>query len=109
MSEVYPYAVLGLDTELVSDEEVRNAYLERVRVHPPETDPDQFQIIHAAYEAIQTEQKRLLRRYDQPVPDWQDLPHLLPKTEPVRLLPFGAIVRTLREERIADLFREGSV
>lgn len=108
MNTIYPYSVLGLETESVSDQEVRNAYLERVRIHPPETDPERFQAIHAAYEAIQTEQKRLLRRYDLPVPDWTDLPATLPESEPVPLVPLAAVTRALHQERVANLLKKES-
>ena len=108
MNEIYPYAVLGLSSESVTDQEVRNAYLERVRLFPPESHPERFQLIHSAYDAIQTEQKRLLRRYEQPVPNWSDLGDMFPPSESTPLVPLASVTGALCEERIAQLFGEES-
>ncbi len=104
MNNLYPYIVLGLETESVSDEEVRRAYLERIRAYPPDIHPDRFQEIHSAYECINTEKKRLLRRYETACPDWAFLPEMLPETEAPPLASRSAVVRALRQERMAALF-----
>ncbi|MCS7259682.1 MAG: J domain-containing protein [Anaerolineae bacterium] len=46
-----PYQVLGLEPG-ASLEEVRQAYFEQVRAHPPERDPEIFKMIRAAYEQL---------------------------------------------------------
>ncbi len=46
-----PYRVLGLQPG-ASPEEVRRAYFEQVRAHPPELDPEAFKAIRAAYEQL---------------------------------------------------------
>jgi len=46
-----PYQVLGLRPG-ASHEEVRRAYFQRVRAHPPERDPETFKAIRAAYEQL---------------------------------------------------------
>ena len=43
-----PFAVLGLEPN-AAPEEIRRRYLELIRQHPPERDPDRFAEIHAAY------------------------------------------------------------
>ena len=42
-----------------SDEEVRRIYLQRIREHPPGRDPDRFQQVTAAYEALKDQRSRI--------------------------------------------------
>lgn len=51
MSVSDPYQVLGLEPG-ASPEEVRRAYFQKVRAHPPERDPEAFKAIRAAYEQL---------------------------------------------------------
>ena len=53
-----PYQILGID-QAAGDEQIRQAYLERVKECPPEQDPEQFQAIQQAYEQIKDQQARL--------------------------------------------------
>jgi curved DNA-binding protein CbpA len=46
-----PYQVLGLEPG-ASPEEVRQAYFQKVRAHPPERDPEMFKAVRAAYEQL---------------------------------------------------------
>ena len=48
-----PYIVLGLSRDATQDE-IRQRYLELVRAHPPSRDPERFQRIQDAYEAVKT-------------------------------------------------------
>lgn len=48
-----PYAVLGL-ARGSSAREIKHAYFDLVRQHPPEEDPDAFKLIRAAYEKLRT-------------------------------------------------------
>jgi curved DNA-binding protein CbpA len=41
-----------------SQEEVRRAYFRQVREHPPETDPEGFKAIRAAYEQLRSAEQR---------------------------------------------------
>ena len=69
-----PFALLGVDAE-ADDETVRKAYLQQVRLCPPERNPERFQEIRAAYEVIADARSRLaLRLFHAPKPD---LPALL--------------------------------
>ena len=43
-----PYQLLGISADASSDD-VRQAYLKRVREFPPDRDPDRFREIHDAY------------------------------------------------------------
>jgi DnaJ-class molecular chaperone len=45
------YQILGID-EAAGDKDIRDRYLELVRQHPPERDPETFQRITRAYEAL---------------------------------------------------------
>lgn len=53
-----PFSILGVP-DTATDEQVRKAYLARVRQHPPEQSPQQFRAIRTAFEAIRTRKARL--------------------------------------------------
>jgi curved DNA-binding protein CbpA len=48
-----PYAVLGVQRD-TSTREIKRAYFALVREYPPESQPDAFKIIRAAYEKLRT-------------------------------------------------------
>ena len=52
------FLTLGL-SENASDERIREAYIAMVKKHPPERDPERFQKINKAYEAIKDKRKRV--------------------------------------------------
>jgi curved DNA-binding protein CbpA len=52
-----PYEVLGLKRG-ASHQEIRRAYFQLVREHPPETDPEAFKAIRAAYEKVRSAEER---------------------------------------------------
>jgi len=54
---VNPYVVLGLDPT-ATDAEIKKAYFQKVREHPPEKDPKQFKQVRAAYDALRTPEAR---------------------------------------------------
>ena len=56
-----PFILLGVP-ETADDEAIKKAYLQQVRQHPPEREPEQFQAIRLAFEAIKTRQDRLRYR-----------------------------------------------
>jgi curved DNA-binding protein CbpA len=64
---VNPFTTLGLD-DTADDAAVRAAYLAAVRAHPPDRDPEGFQRIRAAYDAIRDEDRRLELRLFGPPP-----------------------------------------
>jgi curved DNA-binding protein CbpA len=46
-----PYELLEV-TDLASDSEIKLAYLQKVKLNPPDRDHEKFQQIHSAYETI---------------------------------------------------------
>lgn len=56
-----PAAVLGVTPD-ASDEDVRAAYLAKVREHPPDRAPEQFERIRDAYELLRDPRRRMRHR-----------------------------------------------
>ncbi|HUT11984.1 MAG TPA: DnaJ domain-containing protein [Thermoguttaceae bacterium] len=56
-----PYEVLDLPPES-GDAEIRRRYLELVRRHPPDRDPERFAAIRRAYDELRDPQKRMESR-----------------------------------------------
>jgi curved DNA-binding protein CbpA len=52
-----PYEILEV-TEQASDSEIKQAYLQRVKLNPPDRDHEAFQQIHSAYETIKNKTNR---------------------------------------------------
>ncbi len=67
-----PYAVLGLPRRAIP-REVKRAYFELVRQYPPETNGDEFKLVRAAYEQLQTEDAKAETDLFlfQPPPPWE--------------------------------------
>ncbi|MDM8560333.1 J domain-containing protein [Candidatus Parabeggiatoa sp. HSG14] len=53
-----PFDILGI-AENATDEEIKKAYLQKIRQNPPERAPEQFKTIRAAFEAISDRSQRL--------------------------------------------------
>jgi len=53
-----PFEILGIPEE-ATDQEIRRAYLAKVREYPPEREPDRFQEIRTAFEAVKDRRARL--------------------------------------------------
>jgi curved DNA-binding protein CbpA len=53
-----PYEILGLVHD-ANDGEIKQAYLRKVKAHPPESDPENFQVIHQVYQAVKDAKSRL--------------------------------------------------
>jgi curved DNA-binding protein CbpA len=69
-----PFSVLGVPNS-ADDETIKKAYLQKVREHPPEREPQRFQAIRSAFESIKTQRDRL--RYQLFDPGTTDLEALL--------------------------------
>lgn len=54
-----PYKALGVDSGNATDETIRKAYMEAIKKHPPDRDPEMFEKIRNAYDLIDVEQKRI--------------------------------------------------
>ena len=52
------YLTLGLSPDVPHDA-IRRRYLELIRAHPPSRDPERFQRIAVAYEALQDQRSRV--------------------------------------------------
>ena len=57
MSAENPYDILDI-SETASFEEIRKAYLKKVRLSPPEKDPEGFKIIRKAYNLLKDSGQR---------------------------------------------------
>lgn len=55
-----PWQVLGV-TQDASEEEIRAAYLRKVKEHPPERSPEAFERIRDAHEALRDPRRRATR------------------------------------------------
>lgn len=53
-----PFAELGID-ENADDETIKRRYLALVRAYPPDRDPERFQALRSAYEAISSRRERV--------------------------------------------------
>lgn len=56
-----PFEILDIE-ESADDEQIKKAYLAKVRQHPPERDPEGFRRVRAAYEAIKSRKARMAYR-----------------------------------------------
>jgi curved DNA-binding protein CbpA len=83
-----PYGVLGLKRG-ASHEEIRRAYFRKVREHPPETEPEAFKAIRAAYEQLRSTEQRAVTDLFllQPPPPWEPPVHRQPLQFDLRLHP----------------------
>jgi len=80
-----------------SDQQIRQAYLQCVKQHPPEQDPETFKQIRQAYEAIKDERSRLkYQLFQQPdiaFESWLDQAFALSDTAPLTASQFRDILR----------------
>jgi curved DNA-binding protein CbpA len=68
-----PFVLLGVPED-ADDETIKKAYLQQVRQHPPEREPDLFQAIRVAFEAVKTRRDRLCYHlFQQEPPDMEAL------------------------------------
>lgn len=56
-----PYSVLELSAGC-TEEQIRKAYLEQVRKHPPDRDPERFAAIRDAYDQLRNPETRMRNR-----------------------------------------------
>jgi hypothetical protein len=52
-----PYEILGVPAN-ASEQEIRNAYLSKVKEFPPDQSPQKFEAVRDAYEALRDPRKR---------------------------------------------------
>jgi curved DNA-binding protein CbpA len=91
-------SVLGVSADATL-EQVRAAYLEKVRQHPPDRDPDQFEKIRDAYDLLRDPRSRVLQVFEGPNP-MDPLTSLLgDKPAARRFAGTGAWMAALKEKR----------
>ncbi|MFN0317449.1 MAG: DnaJ domain-containing protein [Burkholderiales bacterium] len=72
-----PYRVLGVSHD-AGDESIRDAYLAAIRACPPERDPQRFEQVRKAYEAISTQRDRVAHAlFDTSIPPAQEVVSIL--------------------------------
>ena len=75
-------AILGVAVS-ADESEIRAAYLSKVKQHPPERCPEEFQRVRAAYDLLRSPRERTRRRFLAMNPE-RPLSELLETTTPVR-------------------------
>jgi curved DNA-binding protein CbpA len=82
MATIDPYQVLGI-APAASGEEIRAAYLRKIREHPPERDAETFERVRDAYAELRDPRERTRRRLfgEDPL---QPLTNLLDGRTPLR-------------------------
>jgi hypothetical protein len=76
-----PWRVLGL-SRCAGEDEIRAAYLEQVKLHPPDREPEAFERIRDAYEVLRDPRRRARMVLDvDPAPSIESL---LDETPPDR-------------------------
>jgi curved DNA-binding protein CbpA len=91
---VDPYAVLGL-TRAAGADEIRQAYFNLVRLHPPEREPAEFKRIRAAYDQLRAPDKRIEADM-RLIEDWP---------EPVKAFPAPEVDTAIAPEDVLALLR----
>jgi curved DNA-binding protein CbpA len=81
-AESDPWQVLGVQDD-ATDEQIRAAYIEKVKLHPPDRDQRQFERIRDAYEVLRDPRRRAERMVFSADPN-QPLPALLEGLPPRR-------------------------
>jgi curved DNA-binding protein CbpA len=97
-----PYLVLGVPLE-ADDARIRQAYLDAVKTAPPETHPDRFKQIAAAYEAIRDEPRRIRHEFL-----GAECPANSPLDAFLRYAPFAPTPPPLSIEALKELLRSCS-
>jgi hypothetical protein len=55
-----PWLILGVSVQ-ADDNQIRTAYLQKVKIYPPDRAPEQFERIRDAYEVLRDPQQRSIR------------------------------------------------
>jgi len=91
-------ALLGVAAE-ADEAEIRRAYLEKVRQHPPDRDPDRFERIRDAYDRLRDPRLRARHVLASPDPATILTGLLGPETAPRKLVGPAPWVAVLKEKR----------
>jgi curved DNA-binding protein CbpA len=91
-------AVLGVSTDATA-EQVRAAYLDKVRQHPPDRDPEQFERVRDAYGRLRDPRARVQQVFESPDPQAPLADLLGDKPAPRRFAGTAAWMAALKEKR----------
>ncbi|MGR9054103.1 MAG: J domain-containing protein [Gammaproteobacteria bacterium] len=90
-----PYEILGVAPES-DDDQIKAAYLEKVKDCPPDRDQERFQIIRDAYEAVKDAKSRInYALFHVPDADFGallDVALTLPAPAPIQPVPFEKLL-----------------
>ncbi len=104
-----PYDVLGL-SPAASQQEIKDAYFVQVRAHPPERDPAAFKRIRAAYDRLNTPEKKLetdmLRAQSWPEPVLAPPPHVTMTVDPADVIRVARALSDLARNDWREDWRE---
>ncbi len=91
-----PTDVLGV-SRTATDEEIRAAYLLKVREYPPDRSPEQFERIRDAYDALRDPRRRIRHRLFSVDPRAPLASLITSETPPRRFVGPGAWLDVLKE------------
>jgi len=92
-----PFEILGV-SDNTTDEEIKKAYLQKIRQYSPEQNPEQFQLIRTAFEAVKTQPQRLkYQLFHSEVPSIETLAEHILQTGTPRHLTKKIFTKTLLE------------
>jgi curved DNA-binding protein CbpA len=90
--------VLGVSPDATL-EQVRAAYLEKVRQHPPDRDPEQFEQIRDAYSRLRDPRSRVQQVFEGPDPRMPLVDLLGDTPQRRRFAPMAVWMAVLKEKR----------
>jgi curved DNA-binding protein CbpA len=92
-----PTAVLGVSPD-ANDQEIRDAYVSRVKEHPPDRSPAEFERIRDAYETLRDPRSRARHRIFGGGDPRRPLTRLLDRTLPRRFVGPGPWLAAIAED-----------
>ncbi|MEQ8763390.1 MAG: DnaJ domain-containing protein [Planctomycetota bacterium] len=97
-----PYRTLGVKRD-AKDEDIRAAYFDAVRTHPPDGDPDGFERIRTAYEWLKSPEQRQAAEALTLRDETEDLGKLPLPDPPEPLDPAQLVARAFAEHLLSEL------
>ncbi|HNH50618.1 MAG TPA: DnaJ domain-containing protein, partial [Myxococcota bacterium] len=99
MEEVNPYARLGVERD-ADAKAIKKAYVGLIRQFPPETHPEEFKAIRAAYELLSDPEARA--RYDEERRDYAELSEV----EARALKVAEELLKSGKEEEVVKVYAD---
>jgi DnaJ-class molecular chaperone len=106
-----PYQLLEVDKQ-ATDNDIKQAYLQKVKLYPPDRDHEKFQQLHTAYEAIKNSGRReQYALFSSPEADFNALLDQAFRAAPAALTsadPFGKLLLASIDGNVfQNLFKTG--